>query len=88
MISICITIASLGRAMQRQCDNRHHLITQVDLLGPLSISELIVVRKAIAFLARYRALRVKSGNHLVEIEYNVGRTFHQLGATWRMRHQG
>ncbi|KAJ7848411.1 hypothetical protein B0H13DRAFT_2361910 [Mycena leptocephala] len=78
MISICITVASLGRAMQRQCDNRHHLITQVDLLGPLSISELIVVRKAIAFLARYRALRVKSGNHLVEIEYNVGRTFHQL----------
>ncbi|KAJ7185699.1 hypothetical protein C8R46DRAFT_982456 [Mycena filopes] len=61
MISICITISSLGRAAQRQCDNRHHLITQ-----------------AMAFLARYRAYRALSGDHTVEIEYNMGRTFHQL----------
>ncbi|KAJ7263136.1 hypothetical protein B0H12DRAFT_1103519 [Mycena haematopus] len=61
MISICITIASLGRASQRQCDNRHHLIVQ-----------------GMAFLARYRAYRALSGDHVVEIEYNVGRTFHQL----------
>ncbi|KAF8209519.1 hypothetical protein K438DRAFT_1904162 [Mycena galopus ATCC 62051] len=61
MISIGLTIASLGRAAQRQCDNRHHLVTQ-----------------AIAFLARYREYRAKNGNNLIEIEYNVGRTFHQL----------
>ncbi|KAJ7648353.1 TPR-like protein [Mycena polygramma] len=61
MISICMTVASLGRAMQRQCDNRHHLVTQ-----------------AIAFIARYRAFRALQGDNVVEIEYNVGRTFHQL----------
>ncbi|KAJ7192484.1 hypothetical protein GGX14DRAFT_552972 [Mycena pura] len=65
MISLCITIASLGRAAQRQCDNRHHLVTQ-----------------AMAFLARYREYRGAVGvgdHHRSEIEYNVGRTFHQLG---------
>ncbi|KAJ7511160.1 hypothetical protein B0H11DRAFT_1700558 [Mycena galericulata] len=62
MISICITVASLGRAAQRQCDNRHHLVTQ-----------------AIAFLGRYRAFRDIHGDHFIEIEFNVGRTFHQLG---------
>ncbi|KAJ7633881.1 TPR-like protein [Mycena polygramma] len=61
MISICMTVASLRRAMQRQCDNRHHLITQ-----------------AIVFIARYRAFRALQGDNVVEIEYNVGRTFHQL----------
>ncbi|KAJ7029216.1 hypothetical protein C8F04DRAFT_1043456 [Mycena alexandri] len=62
MISICITVSSLGRAVQRQCDNRHHLISQ-----------------AMAFLARYRAYRALNGDHTTEIEYNIGRTFHQLG---------
>ncbi|KAJ6468532.1 TPR-like protein [Mycena vitilis] len=61
MISICMAVASLGRAMQRQCDNRHHLITQ-----------------AIAFIARYRAFRALQGDNVVEIEYNIGRTLHQL----------
>ncbi|KAJ7158369.1 hypothetical protein C8R43DRAFT_995733 [Mycena crocata] len=28
MICLCLAMASLGRAMQRQSDNRHHLITQ------------------------------------------------------------
>ncbi|TCD69113.1 transcription factor TFIIIC subunit tfc4 [Steccherinum ochraceum] len=28
MICLCLAIASIGRAMQRQADNRHHLITQ------------------------------------------------------------
>ncbi|KAJ7876870.1 TPR-like protein [Mycena olivaceomarginata] len=61
VISLCITIASLGRSAHRQCDNRHHLITQ-----------------AMAFLARYREYRAQSGDHEVEIEYNLGRTFHHL----------
>jgi hypothetical protein len=29
MICLCLAIASIGRAMQRQSDNRHHLVTQV-----------------------------------------------------------
>lgn len=29
MVCLCLAIASIGRAMQRQSDNRHHLITQV-----------------------------------------------------------
>ena len=29
MICLCLAIASIGRAMQRQSDNRHHLVVQV-----------------------------------------------------------
>lgn len=29
MISLSLAIASIGRAMQRQSDNRHYLIAQV-----------------------------------------------------------
>ena len=29
LICLCLAVASIGRAMQRQADNRHHLITQV-----------------------------------------------------------
>ena len=29
MICLCLAIASAGRAMQRQSDNRHHLVVQV-----------------------------------------------------------
>jgi general transcription factor 3C polypeptide 3 (transcription factor C subunit 4) len=29
MVCLCLAIASIGRAMQRQSDNRHHLVTQV-----------------------------------------------------------
>ena len=29
MVCLCLAIASIGRAMQRQSDNRHHLIAQV-----------------------------------------------------------
>jgi hypothetical protein len=29
MVCLCLAIASIGRAMQRQSDNRHHLIIQV-----------------------------------------------------------
>lgn len=36
MICLCLAIASMGRAMQRQADNRHHLITQVSRNLPRS----------------------------------------------------
>jgi general transcription factor 3C polypeptide 3 (transcription factor C subunit 4) len=29
VICLCLAISSVGRAMQRQADNRHHLVTQV-----------------------------------------------------------
>lgn len=81
MISISITVASLGRALQRQCDNRHHLVTQVVLFRNYWVYRKLTHDQAIAFLARYRSLRAVHGDHTVEIEYNVGRTFHHLGTT-------
>lgn len=39
MICLSLSIASLGRAMQRQSDNRHHLITQV--IGLTRLYELL-----------------------------------------------
>ncbi|EKM76639.1 hypothetical protein AGABI1DRAFT_122552 [Agaricus bisporus var. burnettii JB137-S8] len=62
MICLCLAIASIGRAMQRQSDNRHHLIVQ-----------------AMAFLTKYRNMRGTTSQGLGEVEYNFGRTFHQLG---------
>ncbi|PBK91165.1 TPR-like protein [Armillaria gallica] len=61
MICLSLAIASLGRAMQRQSDNRHHLIAQ-----------------ALAFLSRYRAIRGTNLQGQSEVEYNFGRSFHQL----------
>jgi len=62
MICLCLAIASVGRAMQRQSDNRHHLVVQ-----------------AMAFLSKYRNLRGVADQGVREVEYNFGRTFHQLG---------
>lgn len=38
VICLCLAIASFGRAMQRQADNRHHLIAQVRI-PPLRCSQ-------------------------------------------------
>ena len=62
MICLCLAIASIGRAMQRQSDNRHHLVTQ-----------------GMAFLSKYRELRKEEDDAIGEVEFNFGRTFHQLG---------
>ncbi|KDR78033.1 hypothetical protein GALMADRAFT_245006 [Galerina marginata CBS 339.88] len=62
MVCLCLAIASVGRAMQRQSDNRHHLVVQ-----------------AMAFLSKYRKLRGVDDQGVREVEYNFGRTFHQLG---------
>lgn len=35
--------------------------------------------KAMAFLSRYRAIRSQNRDYLSEVEFNFGRTFHQLG---------
>ncbi|KAF8631751.1 hypothetical protein AX15_002207 [Amanita polypyramis BW_CC] len=62
MICLCLAIASIGRAMQRQSDNRHHLVAQ-----------------GMAFLSKYRELRKEEDDAVGEVEFNFGRTFHQLG---------
>ncbi|TFK72655.1 TPR-like protein [Pluteus cervinus] len=62
LVCLCLAIASIGRAMQRQADNRHHLITQ-----------------GLAFLSKYRTLRGTNAKGMLEVEYNFGRAFHQLG---------
>ena len=58
--------SSLGRAMQRQADNRHNLVVQ-----------------AFGFLSKYRDLRRLTygdeGGAMLEIEFNFGRAFQQLG---------
>lgn len=40
MICLSLAIASIGRAMQRQSDNRHHLITQVRVMTLLYVLAL------------------------------------------------
>lgn len=80
MVCLCLAIASIGRAMQRQSDNRHHLVTQVSIFILQVLSPLLrSAYQAMAFLSRYRSLRGTDVDEYSEIEYNFGRTFHQLG---------
>ncbi|KAH7103837.1 TPR-like protein [Auriculariales sp. MPI-PUGE-AT-0066] len=59
MVCFSLGVTCIGRAMQRQADNRHHMIVQ-----------------GMAFFAKYRELRRDS--HQEEVNYNMGRAFHQL----------
>ncbi|KAL4078076.1 hypothetical protein J3A83DRAFT_4356769 [Scleroderma citrinum] len=63
MVCLCLGISSLGRAMQRQSDNRHHLIAQ----GMAFLSHYRRIR------------RQDGDRALPEIEFNFGRAFQQLG---------
>ncbi|KAF7297042.1 TPR-like protein [Mycena indigotica] len=63
LISLSLTAALLGRACQRQCDNRHHLVAEAMAF--------------LARYREYRA--GITDQHNSEIEYNVGRSFHHLG---------
>lgn len=78
MICLCLAIASIGRAMQRQADNRHHLITQVCFYCVFNILHTSSVRQGMAFLNKYRTLRIDQ-DEMDEVEFNFGRAFHQLG---------
>ena len=59
-----LAIASLGRAMQRQSDNRNYLVVQA--MGFM------------AKYRKLRGPTDES--YADEIEYNFGRAYHQLGA--------
>ncbi|KIJ64224.1 hypothetical protein HYDPIDRAFT_175610 [Hydnomerulius pinastri MD-312] len=63
VICLCLGLSSLGRAMQRQSDNRHHLIAQ----GMAFLSQYRKLRKQ------------AGEQFIPEIEYNFGRAFQQLG---------
>ena len=63
LVCLCLAVASIGRAMQRQADNRHHLITQ----GMGFLTRYKALRGE------------DTDDMMDEIEYNFGRAFHQLG---------
>ncbi|KAG1738029.1 hypothetical protein EDB19DRAFT_1895731 [Suillus lakei] len=63
VVCLSLAIASLGRAMQRQSDNRHHMIAQ----GMAFLSQYRKLRKS------------SDDEMLAEVDYNFGRAFHQLG---------
>ena len=71
--------------MQRQADNRHHLITQVRPVSSILFSvppvesDFGCATQGLAFLTQYRTLRGTDTSTLDEIEFNLGRAFHQLG---------
>ncbi|KAF8126331.1 hypothetical protein EV363DRAFT_1174437 [Boletus edulis] len=63
LMCLCFALSSLGRAMQRQADNRNHLIAQ----GMACLSQYRTAR------------RQAGEHVLPEIEFNFGRAFQQLG---------
>ncbi|KAF2166344.1 hypothetical protein M409DRAFT_66790 [Zasmidium cellare ATCC 36951] len=65
-VNLSIAVMWIQNSMKRQTENRQFGITQ-----------------GLTFLYRYYDLRVASGKvcHLQEAEYNVARTWHQLGLT-------
>ncbi|KAG2056694.1 TPR-like protein [Suillus hirtellus] len=63
VVCLSLAIASLGRALQRQSDNRHHMIAQ----GMAFLSQYRALRKS------------SGDEMLEEVDYNFGRAFHQLG---------
>jgi hypothetical protein len=81
MICLCLAIASIGRAMQRQSDNRQHLIAQVRAKSFHHVFQSTddFGMQGLAFLSQYRNLRGIDSRTKREVEYNFGRTFHQLG---------
>lgn len=64
--------------MQRQSDNRHHLVVQVRVRR-IVCSTCLNCYQAMAFLSKYRNLRGIHDKGVREVEYNFGRIFHQLG---------
>ncbi|TDL19819.1 TPR-like protein [Rickenella mellea] len=64
VICLSLAVASIGRAMQRQADNRNYLITQA--LGFLT-------------QYRSLRGSADDAPFVDEVEYNFGRAFHQLG---------
>ena len=78
VVCVSLATASLARAMQRQADNRHHMIAQVRSLKTLN--ELILSScQSLAFMSQYRKIRAQDPHGAQEVEYNFGRLFHQIG---------
>jgi general transcription factor 3C polypeptide 3 (transcription factor C subunit 4) len=73
LLDLCIGVAYLSRAMQRQANNRHKMILQ----GMTFLTEYYRAEYSFAeTLSRAEAVERR-----VVAEYNMGRAFHQLGLT-------
>jgi len=78
VVCVSLATASLARAMQRQADNRHHMIAQVGSLNPPN-GPILSSRQSLAFMSQYRKIRAQDPHGAQEVEYNFGRLFHQIG---------
>lgn len=92
LVCFQLALCYLGRAFQRQCDNRNHCIAQVRRPGVcrplLARADPPTARAAlppsaagqmVAFLDKYRANH-PLGPDCDEVDYNYGTVFHRLGA--------
>lgn len=91
LICLLLAVSYIGRAFQRQADNRNYFVVQVRVLLPLlrlidSRSSLtphfttVTSSQGLAFLDRYRKLHPQ-GPESDEVEYNFGACFHRLGTS-------
>ena len=88
VVCLSLAVASIARAMQRQADNRQHLIAQASIPRQLRVSwpKLnVTLLQGLGFLSRYRTIRAGDGQ-MDEVEYNFGRTFHHLGRSFYYYH--
>ena len=79
VICLSLAVAYLGRAMQRQADNRHYMIAQVNADFSYAGSDLLKTSQSLAFLSQYRNIRLQDQANIDEVEFNFGRAFHQIG---------
>ena len=73
--------------MQRQADNRHHMIAQVGLF-PACVKLILSSFQGLAFMSQYRKIRARDSDSTQEVEYNFGRLFHQIGQPLLLHGQG
>jgi general transcription factor 3C polypeptide 3 (transcription factor C subunit 4) len=90
VICLSLAVAYLGRAMQRQADNRHYMIAQVcEMLFLSEMTAFLIISceyllQSLAFLSQYRSIRLKDNANVDEVEFNFGRAFHQIGKSFTL----
>lgn len=93
LVCLLLAIAYVGRAFQRQCDNRNYCVVTVRRLVSLlrlvlssfqlMFSSLLALVQGMTFLDRYRKLHPE-GEDADEVEYNFGTMFHRMGESRRV----
>jgi hypothetical protein len=90
LICLLLAVSYIGRAFQRQADNRNYFVVQVRCSLPrpsfpfafsarVSANAFLLDVQGLAFLDHYRKLHPQ-GSESDEVEYNFGSCFHRLGA--------